>query len=51
MLAELVGIPIAEEDVHEVANRFDALFQEMDRLKELDLNGVEPLVIFPDEES
>ncbi len=48
-LARLVGIAIAEEEVPEVANRFDALVQELDLLRELDLRGAAPLVVFPDE--
>ncbi len=49
-LADLVGITIAEEELSEVANRFDSLIKEMDRLKELDLDGVQPTMVFPDEE-
>ena len=49
-LADLVGITIAEEELSEVANRFDSLIKEMDRLKELNLDGVQPTMVFPDEE-
>ena len=48
MLAELVGIPIDDADVPEVANRFASLMQELDRLRDLDLEGIEPVSIFPD---
>jgi Asp-tRNA(Asn)/Glu-tRNA(Gln) amidotransferase C subunit len=48
MLAELVGIPIDDADVPEVANRFASLMQELDRLRDLDLEGIEPVAIFPD---
>ena len=48
MLAELVGISIDDADLPEVANRFASLMQELDRLRELDLEGVEPVTIFPD---
>ena len=48
MLAELVGIPIDDADVPEVANRFASLIRELDRLQELDLEGIEPVSIFPD---
>ena len=48
MLANLVGIPIDAADLPEVANRFGSLMQELDRLRELDLEGVEPVTIFPD---
>lgn len=48
-LAELAGITMADEDVPEVANRFASLMAELDRLKELDLSNVQPVVIFPEE--
>ena len=48
MLAELVGIPIDDADLPEVANRFASLMQELDRLRDLDLEGIEPVAIFPD---
>ena len=51
MLAGLVGITILEEEVSEVANRFDSLLQELDRLKELDLTDIQPVVLFPEEEA
>ena len=47
-LAALVGIPISDADLPEVANRFGSLMQELDRLKELDMDGIEPVAIFPD---
>ncbi len=48
MLAELVGIPIDAAELPEVANRFASLMQELDRLRDLDLEGIEPVAIFPD---
>ena len=48
-LAELAGIKVADEDLSEVANRFASLMDELDRLKELDLSDVQPVVIFPEE--
>ena len=48
MLAELVGIPIDDADLPEVANRFASLMQELDRLRDLDLESIEPVAIFPD---
>ena len=63
MLADLVGVPIDDADLPEVANRFASLMQELDRgsgsgrggtghhisrLRDLDLEGVEPVTIFPD---
>ena len=48
MLAELVGIAIDDADLPEVSNRFASLMQELDRLRDLDLEGIEPVAIFPD---
>jgi Asp-tRNA(Asn)/Glu-tRNA(Gln) amidotransferase C subunit len=47
-LADLVGVPIDAEDLPEVANRFASLIRELDRLRDMDLEGVEPVTIFPD---
>ena len=47
-LAGLVGIPVADADLPEVANRFSSLMQELERLQDLDLDGIEPVAIFPD---
>ncbi len=47
-MADLVGIPIDDADLPEVANRFASLMQELDRLRDLDLEGIEPVTIFPD---
>ena len=49
-LARLAGVEINEEEVPEVTNRFQSLILELDRLKELDIDGVEPVVIFPDDD-
>ncbi len=49
-MADLVGIPIDDSDLPEVANRFASLMQELDRLRDLDLEGIEPVTIFPDPE-
>ena len=48
-LARLAGITIAEEELAEVTNRFQSLMAELDRLKELDLADIQPVVIFPDD--
>jgi len=50
-LAWLVGIAIAPEEEAEVADRFESLMQELERLTELDLAGIEPISIFPEEAS
>ena len=50
-LAGLVGISISEEELSEVTNRFDSLVQELDLLKELDLSNIQPVVLFPEEET
>ncbi|MCH7606213.1 MAG: hypothetical protein IH962_03570 [Chloroflexi bacterium] len=49
-LARLVGISIAEEEVAEVANRFQSLMLELDKLRELDLSDIQPVTVFPEEE-
>ena len=51
ILADLVGVYIDSADLPEVANRFASLMQELDRLQEMDLEGVEPVSIFPDPEA
>ena len=48
-LARMVGITIEEEELAEVANRFSSLMLELDRLKELDLSDIQPVVIFPED--
>ena len=48
MLAGLVGIPVDDADLPEVANRFSSLMQELERLQDLELDGIEPVAIFPD---
>jgi hypothetical protein len=49
-LARLVDIVIAEDDVTEVANRFQSLVQELTGLTLLDLAPIQPVTSFPDEE-
>ena len=48
-LARLAGITIADDELDEVTNRFSSLMQELDRLKELDLANIHPVVIFPED--
>ena len=48
-LARLAGIEIADDELDEVTNRFSSLIQELDRLKELDLENIHPVDIFPEE--
>jgi Asp-tRNA(Asn)/Glu-tRNA(Gln) amidotransferase C subunit len=48
-LARLAGISIADEEVAEVASRFGSLMLELERLKDLDLSDIQPVVIFPEE--
>ena len=47
-LAGLVGVPVDDADLPEVANRFSSLMQELERLQDLDLEGIEPVSVFPD---
>jgi hypothetical protein len=48
-LARLVDIPIATEEINEVADRFDSLMWELASLTQLDLSGMQPVPIFPEE--
>ena len=48
-LALLVGISISEEELPEVADRFESLMLEIGRLEELDLSNVQPVTVFPEE--
>jgi hypothetical protein len=49
-LARLVGIPIMEQELAEVADRFESLIGELDRLLQVDLADIQPVTIFPEEE-
>jgi Asp-tRNA(Asn)/Glu-tRNA(Gln) amidotransferase C subunit len=49
-LARLVGIPLMEAEVAEVADRFESLMAELDRLTRLDLSDIQPVTIFPEED-
>jgi Asp-tRNA(Asn)/Glu-tRNA(Gln) amidotransferase C subunit len=49
-LARLVDIVIAEDEVAEVADRFQSLVQELSGLTQLDLTNIQPVTIFPEEE-
>ena len=48
-LARLVGIPIAAEEINEVADRFDSLMRELESLSQLDLSALQPVPIFAEE--
>ena len=48
-LANLAGIPIYDNELEEVTSRFESLMLEMERLKELDLSDILPVVIFPED--
>jgi Asp-tRNA(Asn)/Glu-tRNA(Gln) amidotransferase C subunit len=50
-LARLVGIPLMETEVTEVAERFESLMQELERLTQLDLAHIQPVLVFPEEEA
>jgi len=50
-LARMVGIPLLEGEVTEVADRFESLMRELERLTQLDLAHIQPALIFPDEEA
>ena len=48
-LARLAGVDVSEDELAEVAARFGSLMLELGRLEDLDLSGVEPVSVFPDE--
>ncbi len=48
-LANLSGIAITDDEISEVANRFSSLISELEKLKELDLSDIQPVVIFPED--
>jgi hypothetical protein len=50
-LARLVGIPLMEDEVAEVAERFESLMRELERLTQLDLAHIQPVLVFPEEEA
>ena len=50
-LARLVGIPLIEGEVAEVAERFESLMHELERLTQLDLAYIQPVFVFPEEEA
>src|SRR5262245_959184 len=50
-LARLVGIPLMEGEVAEVAERFESLVLELERLTQLDLVYIQPVLVFPEEEA
>ena len=50
-LARLVGIPLMDVEVTEVADRFESLMRELERLTQLDLASIQPVLIFPEEET
>ena len=48
-LAQLVGIPLMEAEVAEVAERFESLMRELECLTQLDLAHIQPVFVFPEE--
>lgn len=48
-LARLSGVPVPSDLVGEVGNRLDSVLREMEKLSALDLDGIEPVVVFPEE--
>ncbi len=50
-LARLVGIPLIEAEVAEVAERFENSIRELERLTQLDLAHIQPVLVFPEEET
>jgi Asp-tRNA(Asn)/Glu-tRNA(Gln) amidotransferase C subunit len=50
-LARLSGISVAVEEAAEVGDRLDSLLREMEKLGALDLTDVQPVSVFPEENS
>ena len=48
-LARLSGVPVPADLADEVGNRLDSVLREMEKLAALDLDGIEPVVVFPEE--
>lgn len=48
-LAALVGITIDTSEANEVAERLESLVRELEKLESLDLSGVQPVTVFPEE--
>ena len=48
-LARLSGINIEDDELEEVTSRFSSLMKELDRLKDLDLDNIIPVAIFPED--
>ena len=48
-LAILAGINISDDELEEVTSRFSSLMQELDQLKDLDLDNIIPATIFPED--
>lgn len=48
-LAQLVGITITEDELGEVADRLDCLLRALENLAVLDLSGIQPVTVFPEE--
>lgn len=48
-LARVIGLEVSDADMTEVANRLDSLLGELESLRSLDLAGITPLPVFPDE--
>jgi hypothetical protein len=40
-----------DAEVTEVADRFESLMRELERLTQLDLASIQPVLIFPEEET
>lgn len=49
-LSALVGIPLAEAEAAEVAERLESLVRELEKLEALDLSAIEPVCVFADED-
>ncbi len=50
-LAKAAGIPIPDEEIPDVTIAFNASLKTVQRLQELNTEGLVPATIFPDEET
>lgn len=48
-LAAMSGVPVPADLAAEVGDRLASVLSEMEKLTALDLDGIEPVVVFPEE--
>jgi len=48
-LAAMSGVPVPADLAAEVGDRLASVLREMEKLTAVDLDGIEPVVVFPEE--